>query len=253
MRQTVSASGNPLTEAQIDSFTILDFREQCAEQGNPPRPMVFVKPEDSLRVVVETLLKSGCSSAPILTGDPGTSTDGRICELLHVATLSGVLACLMRHFRASLASLPLLNAQISEVPLGAWQAAAIGGPDNPAPVTGPRAKGQIGGRMVLEELYTVHPNTPVTRALGLLVERGVSALPVEDDHGHLLDIYARADITLLAKGNAYTQLQHAEVTVAQVLALAQIPNPQPAQAAGPRVVGHGGLRRGPRMGWGARG
>ncbi len=29
--------------------------------------------------------------------------------MLHVATLSGVLACLMRHFRASLASLPLLG------------------------------------------------------------------------------------------------------------------------------------------------
>ena len=34
---------------------------------------------------------------------------GEVCTLLTVATLGGVLACLLRHFRASLASLPLLG------------------------------------------------------------------------------------------------------------------------------------------------
>jgi hypothetical protein len=36
--------------------------------------------------------------------------------VLHLATLSGVLACIMRHFRASLASLPLLG-QVRPRPL----------------------------------------------------------------------------------------------------------------------------------------
>ena len=244
MRQTASANGNPLSDAQIDSFTIVDFREQCAASGTPPRDLVFVKPQDTLRVVVETLLCSGCSCAPILTNDPqSASSTGKICELLHVATLSGVLACLMRHFRASLASLPLLNAQIIEVPLGAWVASSLAGDGKELPeITGPRPKGQVGGRTVLEALYTVHPNTPVTKALGLLLEKGVSALPVQDDKGQLLDIYTRADITLLAKGNAYTQLQHADVTVAQVLALSQILSPPAAAAGGSKKpVGPGGL------------
>lgn len=40
--------------------------------------------------------------------------------MLHLATLSGVLACLMRHFRASLASLPLLSQPLGSLPLGTW-------------------------------------------------------------------------------------------------------------------------------------
>jgi hypothetical protein len=41
----------------------------------------------------------------------------------------------------------------------------------------------------------------------------VSALPVVDEQGALLDIYARADITKLCKGNAYSRLQWEDVTV----------------------------------------
>ena len=40
-------------------------------------------------------------------------------------------------------------------------------------------------------------------------------------------MYARSDITALAKGNSYSRLQWEEVTVGQALALAQ----QPAQSS----------------------
>lgn len=49
---------------------------------------------------------------------------------------------------------------------------------------------------------TPHPTPtppPAPQALGLLLEAGVSCLPVVDTGGVLLDVYARADITLLAK------------------------------------------------------
>lgn len=49
------------------------------------------------------------------------------------------------------------------------------------------------------KLACVQPDTPLTQALGLLLEAGVSSLPVVDAMGVLLDIYARADITTLAK------------------------------------------------------
>jgi hypothetical protein len=41
----------------------------------------------------------------------------------------------------------------------------------------------------------------------------VSALPVVNEAGQLLDIYARSDITSLVKGNAYSRLQWEDVTV----------------------------------------
>ena len=44
-------------------------------------------------------------------------------------------------------------------------------------------------------------------------------------NGVLTDQYARADITQLAKGNAYNRLQWEEMTVGQALALAQISSP----------------------------
>ena len=40
--------------------------------------------------------------------------------LLHIATISGVLASLMRHFRASLSSLPLLAQPVGNLPMGTW-------------------------------------------------------------------------------------------------------------------------------------
>ena len=43
--------------------------------------------------------------------------------------------------------------------------------------------------------------------------------------GILIDMYARSDITQLAKGNAYNSLQWEEATVGQALTLAQIANP----------------------------
>ncbi len=43
--------------------------------------------------------------------------------------------------------------------------------------------------------------------------------------GALLDMYARSDITQLARGNAYNRLQWEEVTVGQALALAQLAAP----------------------------
>eukprot|EP00983_Pelagomonas_calceolata_P095778 1158049-Pelagomonas_calceolata.AAC.6 len=49
-----------------------------------------------------------------------THTLAQIPMALHLATLSAVLACLMRHFRASLASLPLLGQPLGSLGVGTW-------------------------------------------------------------------------------------------------------------------------------------
>ncbi len=198
-----------------------------------------------------------------------TCPQGRVVEVLHLATLSAVLACLMRHFRASLASLPLLAQPLSALPLGTWA------PDAPAalqqqhgddaPATAAPGDGKDAARRQrrrVTPLHTVTPATPLTQAsgsaarracssppapvrplaackfaptwrggglhrvralracacgrlqaLGLLLEGGVSALPVVDEQRRLVDVYARGDITALARGNAYNRLQWEDVTV----------------------------------------
>lgn len=151
--------------------------------------------------------------------------------LLALATLSAVLSTLLRHFRASLASLPLLSQQIGDLPLGTWVAGAQPPEEQRQ---GQKALGKKGGRpkgkKVLDSLLTVQPGTPITQALGLLLETGVSCMPVVDDQGCLLDVFARADITLLARGNAYNQLQYEDIPVGQVLTLARPDNSYSRQA-----------------------
>jgi hypothetical protein len=61
-----------------------------------------------------------------------------------------------------------------------------------------------------------HPITDVSAAAAALLHSPlpqVSALPVVNEGGVLQDIYARADITKLCKGNAYNRLQWEDVTV----------------------------------------
>lgn len=142
-------------------------------------------------------------------------------DVLHLATLSAVLACLMRHFRTSLASLPLLAQPITSLPLGTWAPDAAPGGSHHADLL-PPGKEQRRAWRRLQPLHTVTPATPLTQALGLLLEAGVSALPVVDEQRRLLDVYARSDITSLAQGNAYSRLQWEDVTVsAPALHLAQ--------------------------------
>ena len=73
--------------------------------------------------VVRTLVESRCSMVPILSCEPWGGQE--VPTVLHIATLSGVLACLMRHFRASIASLPLLSQPLASMPIGSWA------PDSP--------------------------------------------------------------------------------------------------------------------------
>lgn len=61
----------------------------------------------------------------VLTNTSFTTLTAQIPSVLHLATLSGVLACLMRHFRASLASLPLLAQPLGSLPLGTWSPDAV--------------------------------------------------------------------------------------------------------------------------------
>lgn len=189
------------------------MRDECTLEGRPPKPLVYVRTADKLATVVRTLFEHKCSMAPILTADPGDSPGSPLPSVLHIATLSGVLNCLMRHFRASLASLPLLALPLSQLPIGTWapEQQFIPGPGfnpslglNPAggqqqlgagglnggvragsvskgrsSSTGDGSDGGGGGDgcivgRTVSPVHAVTPSTPLTNALGMLLEAGVS-------------------------------------------------------------------------------
>lgn len=215
LRNSISHGANPMSEHEMDMHTIRGLREEGALEGRMPRPLVYCQPEENLVAVVQRLFENHCSMAPILSKDP---EGGHECDVLHIATLSGVLSCLMRHFRASVSSLPLLSQPVGNLPLGTWSLDGSGARREPA---GAPQEGQERHDVRrLRPLRTVQPSTPLTTALQLLLEEGVSVLPVVDASGALLDMYARSDISMLAKGNSYNRLQWEELTVGQALSLA---------------------------------
>ncbi|KAG2427741.1 hypothetical protein HXX76_012066 [Chlamydomonas incerta] len=224
LRHSVSAGANPLSEAEMDAHTIRGLREEAATEGREPKGLVYVMADEDLAKVVARLAQYKCSMAPVLSSDPGGPEQPP--HVLHLATLSGVLACLMRHFRASLASLPLLSQPLGSLPLGTWS------PDAAVAHTDflPDSKERRQWRK-LQPLHTVTVSTPLTTALAMLLETGVSALPVVDDKRCLVDCYARSQITDLCKGGAYNRLQWEDVTVGQGLALANN-SPQPWSQSG---------------------
>jgi len=204
--------------AGMDAHSIRALREESAAEGRPPKPLVFARPEDSLSKVVRALTEGKCSMVPILTA--GGASGLEVPQVLHLATLSSVAACVMRHFRASLASLPLLSQPLASLPLGTWS------PDSPVAAQDPIPDSPDARRWRrIQPLHLVQPNTPLTSALGALLEAGVSALPVVDERRTLLDVYARSDITQLCRGNVYSRLQWEEVTVGQALAATTGPSP----------------------------
>ena len=65
-----------------------------------------------------------------------------------------------------------------------------------------------------DTVQTIKRDTPIIAALALFLEKRVSALPVVDDDGRLVDIYAKFDVINLATEGAYN---HLDVPVAEAL------------------------------------
>ncbi|KVH93559.1 Cystathionine beta-synthase, core [Cynara cardunculus var. scolymus] len=147
-------------------------------------------PHDSLKDVALKLLQNKVATVPVI------SWDGSIPQLLHLASLTGVLKCICRHFKHSPTSLPILQQPICSIPLGTWVPKI--GESNGHPFAMLRA------------------NASLSDALSLLVQAEVSAVPIVDDNDSLLDIYCRSDITALAKDRAYAQIHLNELSIHQV-------------------------------------
>ena len=68
----------------------------------------------------QTRIHSGLSERQLKQMVECCCAGPEICTLLHVATFGSIIACLLRHFRSSLASLPLLSQPVGNLPIGTW-------------------------------------------------------------------------------------------------------------------------------------
>ncbi|CAN0914214.1 Sucrose nonfermenting 4-like protein [Linum grandiflorum] len=201
--------GSNLTEEELETHTISAWKEGKLHLSRQidgtarsyPRHLIHAGPYDSLKDVSLKILRGNISTIPIVHS---SSQDGSFPQLLHLASLSGILKCICRHFRHSASSLPVLQQPICSIPLGTWVPKI--GESNARPVA------------------VLRPNATLGAALSLLVQADVSSVPIVDENDSLLDIYSRSDITALAKDKAYAQIHLEEISIHQALQLGQDSN-----------------------------
>ncbi|KAB2092761.1 hypothetical protein ES319_A02G052000v1 [Gossypium barbadense] len=200
--------GSTLTEEELETHTISAWKEGKARRngqvdghGRPiPRHLIFAGPGDNLKDVALKFLQNGVATIPVIHS---SLEDGSFPQLLHLASLSGILKCVCRYFKHCSGSFPMLQLPIYAIPLGTWV---------------PRI-----GESSSRSFAMLRPTSSLSSALNMLVQARVSSIPIVNDNDSLLDIYSRSDITALAKGRVYTHNLN-EMTVYQALQLGQDSN-----------------------------
>ncbi|XP_044500431.1 sucrose nonfermenting 4-like protein isoform X2 [Mangifera indica] len=195
-----------LTEEELETHTISAWKEgkaylsgQIDGHGRAfSRPLIHAGPNDNLKDVTLKILQNEVATVPIIYS---ASEDGSFPQLLHLASMCGILKCVCRYFRHCSELLPILNVPICAIPVGTW-VPKIGEPNR-------------------RPLAMLKPSASLSSALNLLVQAQVSSIPIVDDNDSLLDIYCRSDITALAKDRAYAHINLNEMTVHQALQLGQ--------------------------------
>ncbi|THU56521.1 hypothetical protein C4D60_Mb11t18100 [Musa balbisiana] len=196
----LSSHGSNLTEEELETHTISAWKKAKQQRSGPlvmherkyQEHLIHAGPYDSLKDVALNIVQNQVATVPIIHSP---SQEESFPHLLHLASLSGILKCICRHFRHSSSSLPVLQQAICTTPLGTWL---------------PRI-----AESNKKHLTMLRSNESLSSALALLLQAQVSSIPIVDDHDRLLDAYSRSDITSLAKDKAYAQIHLDEVSIYQ--------------------------------------
>uniref|UniRef100_A0A4W5R418 5'-AMP-activated protein kinase subunit gamma-1 n=1 Tax=Hucho hucho TaxID=62062 RepID=A0A4W5R418_9TELE len=140
------------------------------------KPLVSISPNASLYDAVSSLLKNKIHRLPVI--DPLTG------NTLYILTHKRILKFL-KLFISEMAKPAFLGQTLEELGIGTFHKIAV-----------------------------VRSDTPLYTALGIFVDQRVSALPVVDDNGRVVDIYSKFDVINLAAEKMYNNL---DVTVTKAL------------------------------------
>ncbi|XP_015255088.1 PREDICTED: 5'-AMP-activated protein kinase subunit gamma-2-like isoform X3 [Cyprinodon variegatus] len=159
---------------ELEEHKIETWRELYLQETF--KPLVHISPDASVFEAVHSLIKSKIHRLPVI--DP----------------VSGNALYILTHKRI----LKFLQLFVCEMPMPAFM------------------------KQTLEELAVgtysniayIHPDTPLITALSVFTHRRVSALPVVDDNGKVVDIYSKFDVINLAAEKTYNNL---DMTVTQAL------------------------------------
>ncbi|XP_073533822.1 5'-AMP-activated protein kinase subunit gamma-2 isoform X3 [Phyllobates terribilis] len=159
---------------ELEEHKIETWRELYLQETF--KPLVNITPDASLYDAVYSLIKNKIHRLPVI--DP----------------VSGNALYILTHKRI----LKFLQLFVSEMPKPAFMKKNL----------------EELGIGTYHNIAFIHPHTPIIKALNIFVERRVSALPVVDESGKVVDIYSKFDVINLAAEKTYNNL---DITVTQAL------------------------------------
>ncbi|XP_068828882.1 5'-AMP-activated protein kinase subunit gamma-2 isoform X5 [Capricornis sumatraensis] len=159
---------------ELEEHKIETWRELYLQETF--KPLVNISPDASLFDAVHSLIKNKIHRLPVI--DP----------------ISGNALYILTHKRI----LKFLQLFMSDMPKPAFMKQNL----------------DALGIGTYHNIAFIHPDTPIIKALNVFVERRVSALPVVDESGKVVDIYSKFDVINLAAEKTYNNL---DITVTQAL------------------------------------
>ncbi|XP_074049413.1 5'-AMP-activated protein kinase subunit gamma-2 isoform X2 [Macrotis lagotis] len=159
---------------ELEEHKIETWRELYLQETF--KPLVNISPDASLFDAVYSLIKNKIHRLPVI--DP----------------VSGNALYILTHKRI----LKFLQLFVSEMPKPAFMKQNL----------------EELGIGTYHNIAFIHPDTPIIKALNIFVERRISALPVVDESGKVVDIYSKFDVINLAAEKTYNNL---DITVTQAL------------------------------------
>ncbi|XP_033933560.2 5'-AMP-activated protein kinase subunit gamma-1-like [Pseudochaenichthys georgianus] len=159
---------------ELEEHKIETWRELYLQETF--KPLVHISPETSILEAVSSLIQNQIHRLPVI--DP----------------ISGNALYILTHKRI----LKFLQLFVCEMPMPAFMRCSL-------------EDLSVG---TYSNIAFVHPDTPLITALCVFTRRRVSALPVVDHNGRVVDIYSKFDVINLAAEKTYNNL---DVTVTQAL------------------------------------
>nr|ALV82311.1 protein kinase A [Gecarcinus lateralis]QCY49091.1 AMP-activated protein kinase gamma subunit [Gecarcinus lateralis] len=132
------------------------------------RPLISIRPDESLYVAIRSLIHHKIHRLPVI--DPATG------NVLYIVTHKRILKFLYLYIN-ELPKPSILHKTLKEMDIGTYN-----------------------------NIETAREDTLIIQALNKFVERRISALPIVDADGKLVDIYAKFDVINLAAEGTYSNL-----------------------------------------------
>ncbi|XP_069853216.1 5'-AMP-activated protein kinase subunit gamma-2 isoform X2 [Dipodomys merriami] len=159
---------------ELEEHKIETWRELYLQETF--KPLVNISPDASLFDAVYSLIKNKIHRLPVIDPISGNA--------LYILTHKRILKFLQL-FMSDMPKPSFMKQNLDELGIGTYHNIAF-----------------------------IHPDTPIIKALNIFVERRISALPVVDESGKVVDIYSKFDVINLAAEKTYNNL---DVTVTQAL------------------------------------